>query len=102
MGGLDFDCSDSGHYPYGASYSDPLYRVCAVPGSVAGETVTTGFQYVETALDFNTSQLSINVMAVFLFWIMYVAINCLAVEYLTWGAGDDVINYANIILLIPE
>jgi len=87
MRGLVFDCSTSGYYPFGPEYTDPLYRVCALPGSVPGETTTLGTTYVETALEFNTGQMSIDIAAVAFLWIFFVLLNMFALEYLTWGAG---------------
>jgi len=87
MNGLTFDCTESGHVPAGPEYTDPLYRVCALPGSVAGETSTDGSVYVRTALEFNTDQMSIDIAAVCFLWIFFVALNCFAVEYLQWTSG---------------
>ncbi|PRP76487.1 hypothetical protein PROFUN_15157 [Planoprotostelium fungivorum] len=87
MNGLIFDCTTTGHLPAGPEYTDPAYRVCALPGSVAGQTQTDGRVYVQTALDFNTDQMSIDIAAVCFLWIFFVAVNCLAVEYLQWTSG---------------
>lgn len=87
MNGLTFDCSQSGYVPAGPEYLDPTYRVCGIAGSLPGQTTTTGEVYVRTAVDFNTDQMSINILAVFFLWIFFVVVNCLALEYLQWTGG---------------
>ncbi|PRP87448.1 hypothetical protein PROFUN_00659 [Planoprotostelium fungivorum] len=87
MNGLTFDCSTSGHVPNGPEYTNPAYRVCALAGAIPGQVTTTGETYVNTALGFNTGQMSINIAAVCFLWILFVAVNCLAVEYLNWSSG---------------
>ncbi|PRP75001.1 hypothetical protein PROFUN_07394 [Planoprotostelium fungivorum] len=87
MNGLTFDCSTSGYVPAGPEYLDPAYRVCGIAGSLPGQTTTTGEVYVRTAVDFNTDQMSINILAVFFLWILFVVVNCLALEYLQWTGG---------------
>jgi len=87
MNGLTFDCSNSGYFPFGEGYTDPAYRVCALTGSIPGETSTDGSQFVAVSVAFDTNQMSINLAAVAFFWVFFVFVNCCGLEFLQWTAG---------------
>eukprot|EP01113_Clastostelium_recurvatum_P049931 TRINITY_DN9334_c0_g1_i3.p1 TRINITY_DN9334_c0_g1~~TRINITY_DN9334_c0_g1_i3.p1 ORF type:complete len:1492 (-),score=487.16 TRINITY_DN9334_c0_g1_i3:90-4565(-) len=87
MRGLVFDCSVDGHIPAGPSYTDPAFRVCILPGAVAGATRVTGEDYLSDNFDFKTSDLALNILIVLFFFIGYTAINMIGVEFLDWARG---------------
>jgi len=88
MRDLVFDCSESGYVPAGnAIYSDPLYRVCALPGSVPGATTVLGDTYLLQQYSFNTADMTIDFIIVFAFFIAFTLLNCLILELITYAGG---------------
>ncbi|KAI9012932.1 ABC-2 type transporter-domain-containing protein [Gaertneriomyces semiglobifer] len=81
--GLEFDCAGSGSVvPRGPGYVDPMYQACTIKGQRGpGDLVVSGEMYLKATYDFETSQRAINIIAVFLFWLLFIVLNCIAMEY---------------------
>ncbi|GAM17381.1 hypothetical protein SAMD00019534_005560 [Acytostelium subglobosum LB1] len=73
--------------PYGPAYTNDAYRICPTAGAQQGVLNVTGETYLEASLEFNMSQRTINVIAVYLLWLLFVALNMVALEFLDWTAG---------------
>lgn len=87
MRGLVFTCDEDSHFPIGATYNNSLYRVCNLPGALPGETTVRGEVYLKEAFDFDVDTLSIDIIAILLFWILFTVINAVAVEKIEWTHG---------------
>lgn len=91
MRGLTFPCEgQAGLVPYGPSYTDPTHQACAIVGAEQGQLFVTGDQYLEAAYGYKTSQMSIDIIAVFLFWLFFIVLNMIAMEKITWVTGGFV------------
>eukprot|EP01132_Coremiostelium_polycephalum_P003857 gene3857-4808_t len=87
--GQVYDCSESA-IPAGPNYMNETftpYRVCPVEGAIAGESFITGERYLDTNLNFKTSDRSLNVVVCYLFWLLFIVINMAAMEYFDWTSG---------------
>lgn len=82
-----FTCDSDSHIPMGATYNNSLYRVCSLPGALPGETFVRGEVYLKEVYDFDVDTLSIDIIAILLFWILFTVINAIAVEKLEWTHG---------------
>ncbi|PRP72820.1 ABC transporter G family protein, partial [Planoprotostelium fungivorum] len=87
MRNLRFDCSGTGSIPAGPGYDDPAYQTCTLPGSTPGADYVVGRSYLQRAYDINVDDQAIDVIAVFLFWILFTVINMAAMEWLDFTGG---------------
>ncbi|KAF9180757.1 hypothetical protein BGZ51_009356 [Haplosporangium sp. Z 767] len=87
MRGLQFDCAGPTMIPHGPSYTDVQYQVCALAGSKPGQTFVDGSDYLYASYRYKTSEMWWDVLAVFLFWLLFVSITCYALEKIEFGKG---------------
>ncbi|KAF9399449.1 hypothetical protein BGX21_006228 [Mortierella sp. AD011] len=87
MHGLDFTCNGPSLIPNGPSYNDILYQVCTLPGAKSGSHIVDGSDYLYSAFRYKTSQMGIDIVAVICFWLLFVFINCVALELIEFGKG---------------
>ncbi|KAF9937254.1 hypothetical protein BGZ65_001623 [Modicella reniformis] len=87
MSGLMFNCAGPTMIPHGPGYNDVQYQVCALAGSKPGQTMVDGSDYLYAAYRYKTSEMWLDVLAVFLFWMFFVLITCLALEKIEFGKG---------------
>ncbi|KAJ3022526.1 hypothetical protein HKX48_005943 [Thoreauomyces humboldtii] len=83
MNGLTFPCTSTEAVPYGGAYEDASntpYRVCTTPGQVNGDLSFEGLAYVEAVMGFHYSQLAMSIIAIVLFWFLFILLNCAAME----------------------
>jgi hypothetical protein len=116
MRGLVFDCSTTGYVPFGASYTgmslinllhsyflalpsiyfevDPLHRVCALPGAIAGSTIVPAESYIGAVYVnvFNFSHTALDIGVVVIFWLGLIAANALAMEWIQWLQGGFILR----------
>ncbi|KAF9102309.1 hypothetical protein BGX27_011046 [Mortierella sp. AM989] len=102
MSGLDFDCSGISMVPHGPTYNDIQYQVCTLPGAMAGTHFVDGSDYLFAAFRYKTSQLGVDIVAVICFWLLFVLINCIALEYIEFGKGGFSTNIYKKGALITE
>ncbi|EFA79741.1 ABC transporter G family protein [Heterostelium album PN500] len=83
-----YECSKSA-IPYGPHYEQnyPNNRICGISGSVQGEYEVTGETYLKSALHFKTSDMALNTVVVYLWWLLFTALNMIAMEKFDWTAG---------------
>ncbi|EGC32790.1 hypothetical protein DICPUDRAFT_155216 [Dictyostelium purpureum] len=89
--GMNFDCSQMS-IPYSTvngstTYSDAAYRACPTAAALPGEMSFSGESYIDYSLSVKAS-LSLNVIVVYLFWLLSVFLNCVAMEYIDWTGGN--------------
>ncbi|KAG0309809.1 hypothetical protein BGZ98_007543 [Dissophora globulifera] len=87
MFGLTFDCSGTGLVPNGPTYTDPTYQTCTLVGAKPGLTTVDGSDYLFAAFRYKTSEIGLDIVAVILFWLLFVFINCMALEKIEFGKG---------------
>ncbi|KAF9088861.1 hypothetical protein BGX23_007058 [Mortierella sp. AD031] len=87
MRGLSFDCSNFGMIPHGPSYTNTQYQVCGLAGAKPGFTSVDGSDYLHAAYRYKTDELWYDVLAIFLFWLLFVGITCYALENIEFGKG---------------
>ncbi|EFA82003.1 ABC transporter G family protein [Heterostelium album PN500] len=81
-----FSCAQSA-IPYGDGYTDSLHRICPVVGSVEGEISVAGESYLKHTFSFKVSERAIDVIAIYLLWLFYIALNIFAIEFFDWTSG---------------
>ncbi|EGG25222.1 hypothetical protein DFA_03470 [Cavenderia fasciculata] len=81
-----FDCTSSA-IPAGPGYTDPAYRVCPIPGGSPGQMSITGEAYLDYALGFKIDDRALNVCVVYLWWLLFTAMNMWAMEKFDWTSG---------------
>ncbi|KAF9969887.1 hypothetical protein BGZ73_007565 [Actinomortierella ambigua] len=87
MKGLIFDCGGPMMVPSGPSYTDINYQVCVLAGSTPGKPFVDGSDFLYAAYRYKTSEMWYDILAVFLFWLFFVAITCFAMETKEFGKG---------------
>ncbi|GJJ69567.1 ATP-binding cassette, subfamily G (WHITE), member 2, SNQ2 [Entomortierella parvispora] len=87
MHGLKFDCSGATMVPNGPTYTDLQYQVCTLAGSRPGSNIVDGSDYLMSAYRYDTSQMGLDILAVVLFWLLFVTITCIALERVEFGKG---------------
>ncbi|KAF9191189.1 hypothetical protein BGZ51_007640 [Haplosporangium sp. Z 767] len=87
MMGLSFDCAGPSMVPFGPTYTDTAYQVCTLAGSKPGTTLVDGSDYLYASYRYKTSEMGLNILALVLFWLLFVAINCYALEKIEFGKG---------------
>ncbi|KAI1314530.1 hypothetical protein EDD11_002046 [Mortierella claussenii] len=87
MRGLSFDCAGPSMVPHGPSYNDLTYQVCTLAGSKPGTTVVDGSDYLYASYRYKTSEMGLDILAVILFWLLFVFITCYALERVEFGKG---------------
>ncbi|KAN0032719.1 hypothetical protein ACTFIV_006639 [Dictyostelium citrinum] len=90
---LDFKCDGPGEaIPYGIDPTtgvlfDPSVQVCASAGSRPNTLEIKGADYLYDALTFKSDDRTLNIFVTYLWWVLFIIINMLAVEYLEWTSG---------------
>eukprot|EP00026_Physarum_polycephalum_P001183 Phypoly_transcript_01184.p1 GENE.Phypoly_transcript_01184~~Phypoly_transcript_01184.p1 ORF type:complete len:1199 (+),score=222.27 Phypoly_transcript_01184:155-3598(+) len=89
MKGLVFPCKGNGAIPFGPTYNDTSAKACLLAGHRPGTPLEVrGEDYLISYYDYDTSQMAIDIIAVFLFWLVYIGLNCGVMElYDLEGAG---------------
>ncbi|ORZ20017.1 ABC-2 type transporter-domain-containing protein [Lobosporangium transversale] len=87
MKGLKFNCAGPAMVPSGPSYNDINYQVCTLAGSKPGTTVVDGSDYLYASYRYKTSEMGLDILAVILFWLLFVSITCWAMEKIEFGKG---------------
>ncbi|CAO3574960.1 unnamed protein product [Mortierella alpina] len=87
MKGLHFDCGGPAMIPNGPTYNDINYQVCTLAGAKPGTTLVDGSDYLYTGFRYKTSEIGIDILAVICFWLLFVAITCIALEKIEFGKG---------------
>ncbi|KAF9925726.1 hypothetical protein FBU30_004522 [Linnemannia zychae] len=86
MKGLRFDCS-AAMIPSGPTYTDEQYKVCTLAGGDTGASYVMGEHYLYSAYRYKTSEMGLDILAVILFWLFFVAVTCYAMEKIEFGKG---------------
>jgi len=87
MRGLMFNCAGPAMVPHGPSYTDVQYQVCSLAGGIPGQTMVDGSDYLYAAYRYKTSEMWLDIVAVALFWLLFVGITCYALEKIEFGKG---------------
>jgi ABC-type multidrug transport system ATPase subunit/ABC-type multidrug transport system permease subunit len=81
--GSMFSCEGVNGVPYGPSYTDQAYRACILPGAAPGANYVLGDDYLAQYYQYFTWQRWINFVAVVLFFFLFTALTCLAMEFVS-------------------
>ncbi|KAG9327612.1 hypothetical protein KVV02_003857 [Mortierella alpina] len=87
MKGLFFDCGGPAMIPNGPTYNDINYQVCTLAGAKPGTPLVDGSDYLYTGFRYKTSEIGLDIVAVICFWLLFVAITCIALEKIEFGKG---------------
>ncbi|KAJ3284582.1 hypothetical protein HK104_009867 [Borealophlyctis nickersoniae] len=89
MRGLQFPCTGlGGVVPAGPGYTNPAYQACTMKGQRApGDLVVSGERFLMDAYGYNAAQMNLDILAVFLMWILVIILNCLAMEFADLQSG---------------
>lgn len=87
MSGLRFDCEPPYLVPYGEGYDNLANQVCTLAGSRPGVSYVDGSDYLYAAFRYRTSELWYDILAVFLFWLLFAFLTGLAMEKMEFGKG---------------
>ncbi|KAF8984530.1 hypothetical protein BGZ46_007790 [Entomortierella lignicola] len=87
MKGLGFNCDGAYLIPNGPTYNDLRYQVCTLPGAKSGNSIVDGSDYLYAGYRYQTSQMALDIVAVICFWLLFVFVNCVALECIEYGKG---------------
>ncbi|KAG0312098.1 hypothetical protein BGZ97_011443, partial [Linnemannia gamsii] len=87
MSGLRFSCDIPYLIPYGPGYDDLNHQVCTLAGAKPGRDYVDGPDYLYAAFRYKVSEMWFNVLAVFLFWILFAILTAWAMEAKEFGKG---------------
>eukprot|EP00026_Physarum_polycephalum_P000517 Phypoly_transcript_00518.p1 GENE.Phypoly_transcript_00518~~Phypoly_transcript_00518.p1 ORF type:complete len:1364 (+),score=213.76 Phypoly_transcript_00518:489-4580(+) len=87
MKGLVFPCTGVQAVPFGPTYTNSTYQACTLPGQKGPELFVLGDNYIEAKYNYHTSQLWYDILALFLFWIVYITANSLVMEFVDLESG---------------
>ncbi|KAG0195649.1 hypothetical protein BGX33_002856, partial [Mortierella sp. NVP41] len=87
MSGLRFSCDAPYLIPYGPEYTNLDYRVCTLAGAKPGRDYVDGPDYLYSSFRYKVSEMWLNVLAVFLFWLLFAALTAWAMESKEFGKG---------------
>ncbi|EGC39183.1 hypothetical protein DICPUDRAFT_148081 [Dictyostelium purpureum] len=87
---MKFDCLEM--IPYSnevnsTTYSDPAYRACPTIAADPGQNSFYGSSYLSKVMDLKSNDLALNVCVVYLFWVLFIVINCIVMEFFDWTSG---------------
>ncbi|EFA79509.1 ABC transporter G family protein [Heterostelium album PN500] len=84
---MTFDCSEAA-IPYGPAYQNMNdYRICPTSYSTQGDLKIYGTDYLYEELRFKISQRALNVIVIYLWWLVFIAMNMIALEVFDWTSG---------------
>ncbi|KAF9180169.1 hypothetical protein BGZ51_006283 [Haplosporangium sp. Z 767] len=87
MSGLKFSCDVPYLIPNGPGYTNIANQVCTLAGSRPGERYVDGSDYLYSAFRYKTSEMWINIVAVFLFWMLFAFLTAVFMETKEFGKG---------------
>ncbi|KAG0249180.1 hypothetical protein BG011_009523 [Mortierella polycephala] len=87
MSGLKFSCDIPYLIPNGPGYTNLAYQVCTLAGSRPGQAYVDGSDYLYGAFRYKTSEMWINIVAVFLFWLLFASLTAVFMETKEFGKG---------------
>jgi len=96
MKGLKFPCvGPTGVAPFSLGLNgqdvyantDFQYKTCLMAGAKPGQDYVLGDDYSITKYGYDVNDMSIDIMAVFLFWILFIILNCVVMEYNSMSSG---------------
>lgn len=88
MRGLQFPCDEYNRVPIGPGYNDTRYQACTIKGQrTPGLLSVTGDDFLFDSYGYKTSDLGLNILAVFLMWILVIILNCIAMEVMDLQSG---------------
>lgn len=93
FGRIDLTCEGANLIPYGPSYGDLQHQTCTLAGSVGGNAVVSGSNYVETAFAYSPDDLWRNWGIILALVVGFLASNVFLGEYIKWGAGGKTITF---------
>lgn len=84
MKGLTFPCGNVGEaVPFGPSYTEDAYRICTLRGQTGPSLVVQGPDYLQATYGYHSqSTMTISIIAIVLFWFLYIILNCFAMEFI--------------------
>ncbi|OAQ31960.1 hypothetical protein K457DRAFT_71238 [Linnemannia elongata AG-77] len=85
--GFRFSCNGPFLIPYGPEYTDLNHQVCTLAGAQPGRDYVEGPDYLYSSFRYKVSEMWLNVLAVFLFWILFTALTAWAMESKEFGKG---------------
>lgn len=83
MKGLVFPCKGSGAIPFGQTYTNltSTQQACVLAGHKPGASLEVrGEDYLSSYYDYDTKLMNLDIVVVFLFWLLYIGLNCMAME----------------------
>ncbi|ORX95994.1 ABC transporter G family protein [Basidiobolus meristosporus CBS 931.73] len=76
----DFSCTGEEAIPYGPTYTQDNFKSCTFAGSKPGRLYIPGDDYLKASYNFTSGQMAVSIIAVLLFWVLFVACTALALE----------------------
>ncbi|RKP09136.1 ABC-2 type transporter-domain-containing protein [Thamnocephalis sphaerospora] len=89
---LVFTCTPPNLLPFGPGYTDLAYKTCTIAGSTPGSNRVSGAAYLSAQFSAQTAMLWPNIAISIGFWILYMAITCMAIEVFEFGKGGYTVN----------
>ncbi|KAJ2479767.1 ATP-binding cassette transporter snq2 [Coemansia sp. RSA 2131] len=83
---LELECAGASLVPSGPGFEDIAHQVCTLQGARAGSRAVQGADYIETAYQIKVSGQWTQFGAVIGFWILFVILRALAMEFIHFGS----------------
>lgn len=87
---INMTCEGKSLIPNGPGYGDIAHQVCTLPGSVQGDPIVTGSNYIESSFSYAPSDLWRNFGLTCVLIVAFLIINVVTGEVLNFGAGGNV------------
>ncbi|RKP05994.1 ABC-2 type transporter-domain-containing protein [Thamnocephalis sphaerospora] len=89
---LTFSCTPPNLLPYGPGYNNLAHQTCTIAGATPGSDTVPGAAYLRAQFSAHTSMLWPNIVITIGFWLLYMAITCVAIEVFEFGKGGYTVN----------
>jgi len=86
ISGAVYNCSFDA-IPFGDGYNSSENRVCPIRGSKPGEFAVNGTEYLDQVFGINSSLMSVDIIVVFLYFVLFTLLNCIALSVLEFTGG---------------
>jgi ABC-type multidrug transport system ATPase subunit len=87
MSGLRFSCDGLFLIPNGPGYTELNYQVCTLAGAKPGRDYVDGPDYLYTSFRYRVSEMWLDVLGVFFFWILFSVLAVWAMDIKEFGKG---------------
>jgi ATP-binding cassette subfamily G (WHITE) protein 2 (SNQ2) len=90
---INFTCEDKSLIPYGSDYDDINHQVCTLLGSVPGNPVVSGRDYLQQTFGYRLQDQWFHWGLILVLIAAFLTANLVLGEYVNWGAGGRTVTH---------